>query len=68
VTFTLWLVPILALGVALIFAPLAGGWWARDFRPRHCETCGRELVGSPPEHRLSDRDYCRWVAQWEASR
>jgi hypothetical protein len=62
VTFTWWLVPIAVLGIALILAPVVGAWWARDFRPVRCERCGRELIGSPPMHLLTDRMWCRQIA------
>jgi hypothetical protein len=55
-------VPIILLGLTLMFAPVFGAWWARDWRPVHCERCSRELVGSPPRHRLSDRGWCRHMA------
>lgn len=67
-TWTPWLVPLVVLGLVWIVAPFIGAWWARDFRPTHCERCGRELVGSPPEHRLSDRDHCAWVAASQGDR
>lgn len=67
-TWTPYLIPIVVLGLVLIAAPFIGAWWARDFRPTHCERCGRELVGSPPMHTLSDRDYCRWVAEYQGDR
>lgn len=57
-------VGILVVGLVLVFAPLIGELWSRDFRGRACVVCGRELVGSPPAHKLSDRDYCRDVARW----
>ena len=62
-TWTPWLIPVGALGLALLFAPVLGEWLARDRRPRHCERCGRELVGSPPEHTYSDRLWCRQLAE-----
>jgi hypothetical protein len=63
-----WMVPFVVVGLALVFAPVIGDLWARDFRPRNCERCGRELVGSPPAHRLSDRDHCRWIAESQGER
>jgi hypothetical protein len=60
-----WMVPFAVVGLALVFAPVIGDLWARDFRPRNCERCGRELVGSPPVHRFDDRMYCRLVAASE---
>jgi hypothetical protein len=62
-TWTPYLIPVVVLGLALIAAPFIGAWWARGFRPTHCERCGRELVGSPPAHTLSDRADCRWLAE-----
>jgi hypothetical protein len=59
--------PIILLGLVMMFAPVIGGLWARDFRPMHCE-CGRELVGSPPMHRLSDQGWCRHVILAERGR
>lgn len=67
-TFTPWLLPIAGLGILWILAPVIGDWWARDWRPRYCERCGRELVGSPPQHTLSDRTHCRWLAQSQGDR
>lgn len=67
-TFTWLLVPIIVLGVALILAPVVGAWWARDWQPTHCSRCGRELVGSPPMHTLTDRMWCRQMAQQEIYR
>lgn len=61
-TFTWWLVPIVALGLGLIFAPVLGLWWARDWRPARCPRCQRELIGSPPEHTRADRLWCQAVA------
>lgn len=67
-TWTPYLIPVVVLGLALIASPWIGAWWARDFRPTHCERCGRELVGSPPAHTLSDRDHCRWIAESQGER
>lgn len=64
-TWTPWLIPVVVLGVGLVLAPVLGAWWARDFRPTHCERCGRELIGSPPVHRFDDQMYCRLVAASE---
>lgn len=61
-TFTWWLVPIVVLGVALILAPLLGGRLARLDVWTHCPRCGKELIGYPPEHRLSDQRWCRALA------
>lgn len=60
-----WLTLVVIPGVVLVFAPVIGAWWARDWRPVHCPRCRRELVGSPPEHRGQDREYCAWMAERE---
>lgn len=67
-TWSPWLVPLVVLGLVLIAAPFIGAWWARDFRPRNCERCGRELVGSPPQHLLADRAHCAWIAASQGDR
>jgi len=67
-TFTWWLIPIVVLGLALIVAPFIGAAWARDWRPTHCGRCGRELIGSPPMHTLTDRMHCRWLADSQGDR
>lgn len=60
-TFTWWLVPIIVLAVLLILAPVLGGRLARRDVWLRCPACGRELIGFPPEHRLSDRRHCAEV-------
>lgn len=55
-------IPFIILGIALIFAPVIGTWWARDWRPRRCPRCNRELIGSPPQHLRADRAYCQHLA------
>lgn len=67
-TFTWWLVPIIVAGVGLILAPVVGACWARDWMPTRCTRCGRELIGSPPMHMLTDRMWCRQIALRERGR
>jgi hypothetical protein len=55
-------VTMLVVGPVFVMAPAIGAWWARDFRPTHCPTCRRELIGSPPVHMLDDRMYCRLMS------
>lgn len=64
---TWWVVPILVLGVLMILAPAIGGWLARHDHPVACPACGRELIGSPPEHRLSDRAHCAETIAYQSS-
>lgn len=56
-TFTWWLLLVIIPGIVLCFAPAIGAWLAD--RESRCSECGRELFGSPLEHRAADRTYCR---------
>lgn len=62
---TWWLVPVIALGVLMILAPAIGGFLAERDHPVHCPACGRDLIGSPPEHRLTDRAHCAEVIAFQ---
>lgn len=62
-----WVVPVIVLGLLMIFAPVIGGALAGRDHPTHCPACGRELIGSPPEHRLPDRRHCASVIAYQAA-
>lgn len=67
-TWTWWLVPLVVAGLGLVLAPVLGGLLARQDVWQSCPACGRELIGYPPEHRLSDRTYCRDIQTLHAAR